>query len=135
MTVEWTDHAPVIVCGDRNGQPYGEVVYGLDSLRAKVDFNAVVVGSRKGTDGAVFDWALQRELIATVVPAQWLTGLVTGKAEGPRRNGRMPRLFPSVRAVAAFPGGHGTRDMVETALALQLPVWRWLGRRDGWRRA
>jgi hypothetical protein len=132
--IRFDEHAPVIVCGGRDGQPYGEVAHGMDCLRGIVDFNAVVVGSNKGTDRQAFDWAVTHELIATVVMAQWLTGTPKGRAAGPTRNSRMPRLFPSVRAVAAFPGGDGTEDMVAKAVSGQLPTWRWLGRRDRWRR-
>lgn len=132
--IRFNDHVPVIVCGARDGQPFGEVELALDILRGLVEFNAVVAGSRKGTDGQALNWAERHELIATVVPAQWMTGEVKGRGAGPVRNARMPRLF-NVRAVAAFLGGAGTADMCEVAKAAQLPLWRWLGRADRWRRA
>lgn len=129
--IDFYDHVPVIVTGSRDGQPWGEVDYAMSTLSGKVDFNAVVVGSNRGTDLQAFNWALKNELIATVVMAQWMTGSMTGKPEGPRRNGRMPRLF-TTRAVAAFSGGPGTADMCAVAKANQIPLWRWRGRKDGW---
>jgi hypothetical protein len=125
---------PIIVCGSRDGQPFGEVESAMSALQNIVEFDSVVVGSRNGTDIRAFNWAVGREMVAVIVPAQWATGTPKGRAAGPARNRRMPRLFPSVVAVAAFPGGTGTEDMCSVAKSLQVPLWRWIGRTVGWRK-
>jgi hypothetical protein len=130
----------IIVCGSRDGAPYGEVDRGMHAARDVVlrdhivAFDHVVVGSRKGVDAEAFDWALRQEIMATVVPAKWKTG-ERGRIEGPLRNRRMTIEYrASLLAVLAFAGGAGTADMIGAAKEAQLPVYRWLGRADGWRR-
>jgi hypothetical protein len=123
----------IIVCGSRNGSPFGEVEKAMryaQEHEAIPPFNHVVVGSRRGVDRRAFDWAETFELAATVVPARWTTG-GQKRAEGPIRNRRMLAYFPDVRAVLAFPGGSGTEDMVAAAKEAGVKVWRW---RNGWTR-
>lgn len=119
----------IIVCGSRDGAPFGEVERAMgDALRdlsaLGSSFNHVVVGSNRGVDGRAFRWAVREEMVATIVPAQWKSG-GHKEAEGPKRNRRMISLFRPDR-VLAFPGGSGTEDMVSAAKAAHIQVWRWV---------
>jgi hypothetical protein len=122
----------VIVCGGRDGQPAGIVSRALgayDQKRGRIAHlvvGSVTVGHTPqgrpilSTDAEAFGWAIQQERVTSVVPAQWS---LYGRPAGPKRNRRMPLLFPQVKAVLAFPGGRGTYDMVSVGLALGIPVW------------
>lgn len=117
-------HHEIIACGSRDGQGMQVVERALNQFdREILRIDHAIVGSYRGTDRAIFDWALKVERVATVVSAKWLTG-GNKRAEGPIRNERMPRLFPNVKAVLAFPGGDGTESMVGIAKRLHIPVWR-----------
>jgi hypothetical protein len=118
----------ILVCGGRDGQPPGTVFKALDAYDLRHSITHLVTGSLRttraqgrlyiSTDAEAFAWALERELPASVVPAQWS---LYGRSAGPRRNRRMLELFP-IRGVLAFPGGRGTYDMVEASILMGIPV-------------
>lgn len=111
----------VIVCGSRDGCTLFKGV--IDPLcwfeHEHGPIFHVIVGSRKGTDYQAWLWAMEREIPATIVPAEWAKH---GKAAGPIRNRRMLELF-SVHAVLAFPGGRGTEDMKQAAREAHVPLY------------
>jgi hypothetical protein len=131
-----TDYRTIIVAGSRHGYQ-GGVYRGMDDARSLVHFDHVVVGSWKryeggghAVDAAVFEWAVSRELDATVMPARWKTGDVIGRSEGPIRNRRMAARWPAFLSLFAFPGGTGTSDMMAVARGLGKAVYKWRG--DAW---
>jgi hypothetical protein len=112
-----------IVCGSRNGAGSFNVVRrALDAFdHDHGQLEHVIVGSRKGVDRDAFEWAMERERMATIVPARWTTGGAR-RGEGPLRNRRMTEKF-SVHVVLAFPGAEGTEDMKSVARAEHIPLW------------
>ena len=72
-----------------------------------------------GFDNKARKWALLAGIHFAEVPALWGEH---GGAAGPIRNGMMLKLRPDF--VLAFPGGSGTKNMVNQALAASVPVLR-----------
>lgn len=98
----------ILVCGGRD-YANREVVFGvLDALKEEHGEITIIHGAARGADSLAQDWAWENAVPFVRYPANWL-GL--GKAAGPIRNQQMlddgkPEYF------VAFPGGNGTRDMV-----------------------
>jgi len=117
----------VLVCGSRygDGTPDGRIVArGLrEWIRLYGSIHHLVTGGRdpQSVDGLAHAFALSAGIMTTAVPALWGR---YGDAAGPMRNRRMLELF-DVAAVLAFPGGHGTADMIALAEAVGIPVWQW----------
>ncbi len=124
---------PVLVCGSRKGQGLLVTFHALNEARSNPDmpsFGAIICGGHTGTDGEAFQWAMENEMPALVVPARWNKG-EKGGGEGPIRNRKMVRLvWP--KAVFAFSGGDGTHDMVKVARQCSIPVWRWMPFDERW---
>jgi YspA, cpYpsA-related SLOG family len=116
----------LLVTGGRNYNDRAFVFATLDRAHAKHRIALLIhgaccdrTGRLRGADGLAEEWAIAREVAYVGEPARWGT---EGRAAGPRRNARMlDRWTPE--AVVAFPGGEGTADMVQRALAAGLPVW------------
>ena len=89
-------------------------VYGfLDQMARDHDGIAVLIhGGAKGLDQLADDWARKREVTVMRVPAKWSK---YAKAAGPLRNKEILSWCPD--ALAVFPGGKGTEDMVRRAKA------------------
>jgi len=77
----------------------------------------VVSGGARGADAGGEKWGTLRGLRVTTFPAQW--GL-HGRAAGPLRNEQMAKYAD---ALAAFPGGRGTSDMMRRAKAHSLEIF------------
>src|ERR1700676_3700007 len=111
----------VLVCG---GWDYADRAAGyasLDSLHAEHGFTVLIAGGARGADTLAAEWARDRGITADVYMAEWER---LGRKAGPIRNQRMltegkPNL------VVAFPGGHGTANMVAQARAAGLRVFIW----------
>ena len=95
-----------LVCGGRDFTDYDRVCRVLDGLA----ITRIIHGDCRGADRLAQRWALERVIAETAVPAQWAR---YGNAAGFMRNAQMLGLKPDV--VVAFPGGPGTRDMVNRA--------------------
>lgn len=108
----------VIVCG---GRDYDDVIR-LQEVLAKVwrkhPTAVLVEGGARGADRLAGQWADEQGVDHEVVPADWDT---LGRSAGFRRNEQMAAL-PGVIGVVAFPGGNGTKHMVETARKRGIPV-------------
>jgi len=114
----------VIVCG---GRDYGiapqerAVIFSvLDKIRKEHGDLFIVEGGAIGTDSVAREWAHKNKQPAAEVSAHWYT---LGKNAGPIRNGWMLLLQPDF--VVAFPGRHGTADMVKQARAAGVKVIGW----------
>lgn len=94
----------VLVCGGRDFSDKHVLFETLDAL----EIDCIVHGGARGADSLAGEWALVHRIPMIIVPAQW-DGY--GKAAGPLRNGWMLR-FTKVNHVVAFPGGHGTANMI-----------------------
>lgn len=100
----------VLVCGGRDFTNVALVWMHLDRLHAAHPITHLIHGGSRGVDTIAGDWAKTKPIERYVCRADWIK---YGKAAGPRRNARMIEWKPDY--VVAFPGGHGTADMVARA--------------------
>lgn len=108
----------VIVCGGRDYTDKSAVYRHLDQALAKHPDLVVIHGAARGADTLAGQWAEERGVPVEAFPASW--GL-HGKAAGHLRNQQM--LDAGAQATIAFPGGAGTRDMVNRSLNRGIKVW------------
>lgn len=99
----------VLVCGGRDFLDRQLAYRTLDEHAAGALI--IIHGDARGADQLAGDWARLRGKVIVACPADWNT---YGKGAGPIRNQQMLDKKPDV--VVAFPGGHGTQDMVMRAL-------------------
>lgn len=119
-----------LVCGSREGVSavvFPVVFPALDKFHAAFGIEHVLAGRAPGVDSAAQNWALDRSIAVTVIPAEWAK---YGKAAGPIRNRRM-LTFEPIR-VLAFAGGRGTANMIAAAREARVPVHFWNGFTEGW---
>ena len=107
----------VLVCGGRDFLDGNYLRLVLDRLHDKHNFTRLIHGGARGADSLAGNWAMLRCIARQSFPAKWE---VHGKAAGPIRNAEMLAEKPSL--VVAFPGGHGTADMVRRAKAAGVEV-------------
>lgn len=108
------------VCGGRDFRKRVNVFKALDGLYAAFDITKVIEGGQRTTErgytvgGVDFwaqQWAEERGVPWLTVEADWSRW---GSAAGPIRNEAILRDHrPDM--LAAFPGGEGTKDMVDRA--------------------
>lgn len=102
----------VLACGGRDYGDGEKVSQVLDALNAGPrPIGRLVHGAARGADNLAALWAMTRHVPAVPYQADWEK---YGKAAGPLRNQRMLDN-EQVDLVVAFPGGKGTRDMVQRA--------------------
>lgn len=103
----------VLVCGGRDYIDYDRVDQVLSAIHEVAPISKIINGDARGADRLSTRWADEHNRVETwLFPADWRRH---GKAAGPIRNqGMLDRTTPDL--VIAFPGGHGTRDMVERAM-------------------
>lgn len=109
----------VIVCGGRNFKDRDFIFKTLDLWHARNRITHVVHGAAKGADTIAGEWAITRGIPVTSVRAEWE---VYGRKAGPIRNTKM-LIDHRPQWVIAFPGGDGTGNMIEQALAAGVRVW------------
>lgn len=101
----------VLVCGGRNFHDRELVRIVLDRIHKETPITAIIHGAAPGADTLASWWATVNEVQNLDFPADWAKH---GKAAGPLRNALMLREGkPDM--VLAFPGGPGTRNMVDQA--------------------
>jgi predicted Rossmann-fold nucleotide-binding protein len=113
----------ILVCGGRDFDDYPFVAATLDRICAEKGWEyepdeygntlpsvVVIQGGARGADACADQWAVTRWCSMIEIKADWD---IWGKAAGPIRNQRMLEEKPVL--VVAFPGGVGTKDMVERA--------------------
>ena len=106
----------VLVCGGRAFDDYAMIIRVLDRIHAMpvngvAGISLVIHGDANGADRFGGAWAVLRRVSAQPFPARWQA---EGNAAGPLRNQRMlDEGKPSL--VVGFPGGTGTRDMLNRA--------------------
>lgn len=105
----------VLVCGGRSFDGWSAVHRTLSEIKPSV----VIQGGASGADQLAAKWADVNGVPLVTYPALWKQG----KKAGPIRNAFMLQDGrPDV--VIAFPGGHGTEDMIRKAEAAGVPVRR-----------
>jgi YspA, cpYpsA-related SLOG family len=116
----------IIVCGGRDFTNAAFIWSWLDRLHEKGPITALMQGGARGVDTIASEWAATKPGIARYVcKADWDKH---GNAAGPIRNARMLEWKPD--AVAAFPGGRGTADMIAQALRAHVKI---IDLRAAWR--
>ena len=104
----------VLVCG---GRDYADADY-LRCVLSELPVTVLIEGEAPGADTLARLWAQRRGILIDRYPADWDR---YGKAAGPIRNQQMlDEGKPDL--VVAFPGGHGTADMVRRARAAGIAV-------------
>lgn len=101
----------VLVCGGREFDDQ-KLMHGLlDKLKPIID--CVIHGNAWGADSLASQWAASRGVEQEAYPADWRSH---GMAAGPIRNRQM-LVEGKPDIVFAFPGGRGTDNMIQQALA------------------
>lgn len=109
-----------IVCGGRDFKNWPLIKATLDAIHAETPLARVATGAAPGADTLADTWARSRAIRVERYYALWHT---YGNAAGPMRNQKMlDDEQPDI--VIAFPGGHGTEDMVSKAEARGVLVRR-----------
>jgi len=109
----------VLVCGGRDYQNAREMYRILDGYHTKYPVSCLIQGGARGADAIARTWAKLRGINCREFPADWDTH---GKAAGPIRNQQMlDEGKPDV--VIPFPGGPGTKKMIELAIANGVPIY------------
>lgn len=108
----------VLVCGGRNYWDQQAVFGVLSGLHHDQPISLLIHGGAKGADSLAGVWAYRNGVPCREFAADWEK---YGKSAGPIRNRQMldegkPEL------VVAFPGGAGTRHMIEAAARRGLPI-------------
>jgi hypothetical protein len=108
-----------IVCGGRDYTDRMAVWHCLDAY-GPPEITEIISGMARGADTLAAEWARRFGFTLHEFPADWAAH---GKAAGPIRNQRMlDQGKPDV--VIAFPGGHGTADMVRRAELVGVTVFK-----------
>lgn len=103
----------VLVCGGRDY--FGDVAGPLSLLH----IDLMIHGGARGADLSCASWAKSRGIHCAQVDALWD---FYGKSAGYKRNVIMGSLAPDV--CIAFPGGAGTRMMVQICSVYEIPFYR-----------
>lgn len=117
----------VLVCGGRNYRDSARVFEALDYLNGRKPIKLLIHGAASGADRLGEKWANARGVEPDGYPAAWgdLTardavikhrpdGAAYNANAGPARNAKMLEMGKP-DFVVAFPGGHGTANMISQA--------------------
>lgn len=112
------DTVRAIVCGGRRYNDSIRLADTLDRLHRVMGFKLVIHGGAAGADLMAEDWAIDRDIQVLCYPALWHEH---GRKAGPIRNQLMiDEGKPDI--VIAFPGGSGTKDMINRARKAKVRV-------------
>ena len=101
----------VLVCGGRDFNNPGWLGVTLSELSRDAGWEVLIEGGAPGADRQAREWAIANGLEVETFDAEWHRH---GRRAGPIRNQRMlEEGRPDL--VIAFPGGHGTANMVRQA--------------------
>ena len=108
----------VLVCGGRNYRDQKHVDDVLQSIHDTKGIEVVIHGCALGADACADFWASKAGVRIRRFPANWIAH---GKSAGYIRNQEM-LANGRPDCVIAFPGGAGTRNMVELAKKADIEV-------------
>jgi len=108
----------VIVTGGRYFTDEALLFEFLDVVKQKFNLTEICHGAASGADTLAGKWAELRGVSVKQFPALWEK---YGRSAGPRRNLQMLQEFKPDLLVA-FPGGKGTRDMIEKARNAKIQI-------------
>ena len=109
----------VLVCGGRKFDDLPFLDKSLDQLHADLRITMIIHGGANGADTMAHFWAGVNGVPIEVYHANWKRD---GRAAGPIRNQKMLD-HGKPDAVAAFPGGRGTADMIRRAIKASIPIY------------
>lgn len=107
----------ILVTGGRDFNDRGLLQSTLDELHDNHCFTLLIHGNARGADRLAGKWAKDRGINVLSCSADWERH---GRAAGPIRNRRMLREGPDL--VVSFPGGKGTKNMIEVATKAGIDV-------------
>lgn len=108
----------VLVCGGRDYTDRDKVYSVLDKLCSEHEIT-IIHGNARGADTLASDYAIEHNIPELAFPADWGT---YGRSAGYFRNLQMlEEGEPDL--VIAFPGGNGTRMMIELAKKVKVETW------------
>lgn len=110
----------LLVCGGRDFSDQAFVYESLDLVHARRPVVLLIHGGARGADTLAGEWAAALGVSVQVFPADWSR---FGRRAGFLRNQQM-LVEGHPDGVIAFPGGAGTRMMVQLAQAAGVPVWQ-----------
>ena len=101
----------VLVCGGRDFANKITLDYILDMFNKETQIDTIIHGDARGADSLASLWAREHNIKEIPFPADWEK---YGKAAGPIRNEQMLD-YSKPDMVIAFPGGNGTKHMIDLA--------------------
>lgn len=101
----------VLVCGGRNFDDVCLLYTTLNSIHDVFPISVVIEGGATGADRLASIWSKHKGIQTQTFLAEWAKH---GRAAGPLRN-RLMLEQGKPDLVVAFPGGAGTRNMIEQA--------------------
>lgn len=110
----------LVVAGSRFSTLSEEDMAKLDAIHAEHGVTELVSGGAKGVDKAGEEWAQRMGIPVRVFRADWRR---YRRGAGPVRNREMAAYAD---ALAAFPGGSGTRNMLAEAIRAKLLVFNFM---------
>jgi hypothetical protein len=108
----------VLVCGGRTFYKAELLARTLIAIHSKTPLTLVIHGTATGADSLAGAWALTHRVNVLRYPPAWTKH---GKQSGAIRNRQMI-IEGKPDLVVAFPGGRGTRDIVDQAKAAGIRV-------------
>ena len=111
----------ILVCGGRDYKDQNAVNLALDRVKSQYGTIEVVIhGGASGADDFGAQWGHKHATKGHLrFNADWNRH---GKAAGPIRNERMIQEGEPDGCIA-FPGGRGTKDMIDRCIKHGIPVW------------
>lgn len=106
----------VLVTGGRHYADGVSLYKVMDRLHAELSFAMLIHGNAKGADLLADNWAKARKVQTWRFPVSKGDWDKIGLSAGPKRNTKM-LMESKPDYVVAFPGGNGTSDMVNKAVA------------------
>ena len=101
----------LVVTGGRDFRDKEYVYECLDRIHRDRPITTLIQGGATGADSLAYQWAISKNILSISEPIYYADSVRYGGRAGPRRNQRMLDLhYPD--AIAIFPGGNGTRDMI-----------------------
>jgi hypothetical protein len=108
----------IIVCGGRDYDNKTVLCDVLDAVHNKYSISCIIEGAARGADRLAGAWALMNGISREEYPANWK---YYGKRAGYLRNITMSHKNPDM--IIAFPGGKGTKIMIEIGMKKDIPTY------------
>ena len=115
------DHRRVLVCGGRCYKDIKRVFFVLDRVNEQRRISAVIHGGATGADTYAGEWARVNGIPVEEYKPKY--DQYPARIAPKKRNQEMLDIG-APQLVIAFPGGYGTKDMIDRAFAANIGVMR-----------